>query len=202
MTIALPLLLLFIGVVSFWLLVASKVSWIWKILVMTAYCLFTVVFFNSISSFLGWGATDMPEKVSIHGVVIKEPNPIQRSKGSIFLTVESFHNIYEKKALSMFGYNCEKYEPRLYRLPYSRKLHEQLEKEVIPRLKEGQVVDGLFKKKGKGESDGNGEGDGSEGKGKKGSAGKGNKNGNEGGSESQEQEYHFYNLPPSEIQRK
>lgn len=191
MTIALPLLLLIIGIISFWLLVQSRISWKLKIPTIGMYCIFVVFFFQSITSFLGWGATDMPERVSIHGVVVKEPNPFQKSRGSIFLTVESYHNIYENRLLHMFGYNSEKQEPRMYRLPYSRNLHEQLEHEVIPKLREGQVVDGAFKKgKAKGKDAA------------KGKKGDGKQDGKGDGSESQEQEYQFYNLNPSEIQPK
>lgn len=187
MTVALPIFLLICGLISLWLLVESKIAWWFKIASIACYCLFTATFLYSISSFLGWAALerDLPEKVGIHWVVVKEPSPIQRSRGRIYLLLEAYHGKHEHKFLTMFGYQSERREPRLYSLPYSRKLHEALEKSVIPRNKQGQIVEGTFKKKGDGEGR---EGDGKEGKGD--------------GSESQEQEYMFYDLPPSEIQRK
>jgi hypothetical protein len=192
MSIALPIFLLICGLISFWLLADSKVSWLFKIPAITIFCAFTIVFFLSIASFLGWSALekDLPEKVSIHWVVIKEPSIFTHTKGRIYLLLESHRSPTENRFLNMFGYASQKNEPRLFSVPYSRQLHEELEKSVIPRLKAGQIVDGSFKKKaGKGkEGSGKGKDGGKEGKG--------------GGSESQEQEYQYYNLPPSEIQHK
>ena len=83
-----------------------------------------------------------------------------------------------------FGYRKEKLEPRLYGLEYSRGLHEQLQKQVIPKLKRGQPVTGKLLK-----------GEKKNGDGEKGKAG--SKKG--GGSESQEQEWQFHELLPSGI---
>lgn len=204
MTLAFPTLLMIIGFLSFWIIVGSKAAWQLKIMAISAYFSFVVIFFYSIHSLLGWSSPDMPEEVAIHSVVIKEPNPFQKSKGRIYLTLEASHGKYENKFLHMFEYESERDEPRLYSLPYSRQLHEEMERSVMPRTKEGQKVYGKFKKgKGAGEGGegGDGEGDGKGGKGKGKSGGKGGK-GNGGGSESQEQEFHFYELPPAEIQRK
>jgi uncharacterized membrane protein YgcG len=197
---ALALLLLTSGALAFWLLVESKLSWIFKIISISLFCVGTIVFYLSLSSFLGWAAMDkdLPEKVSIHWVVVKEPSKIVVDKGRIYLLVESFRTKYESKLLNMFGYKARKDEPRLFSIPYSRQLHESLEKDVIPRLKDGQTVDGKFTK-----GDGSGSGKGGKGKGNgKGGKGKGEGDGKGGGSESQEQEYHFYNLTPGEIQKK
>lgn len=199
MTITLVLMLLIFGAIAFWLLVESSLSWIAKIVSISLFCLFTVMFYFSIPSFLGWSALDkdIPEKVSIHWIVIKEPMPMANDKGRIYFLLEGFRSKYENKLLNMFGYKARKDEPRLFSIPYSRPLHEELQKEVVPRLKDGQIVDGkIVKNKGKG----NGKG----GKGKGNGSGKGNADGvnKGGGSESQEQEFHFYNLPPGEIQKK
>ena len=87
--------------------------------------------------------------------------------------------------LKFFGYKRSEIEPRLFEMKYSRQLHEELAKRVIPRNKKGQPVAGKFLKSGA--------------MGKKG-FGKNEKKG--GGSESQEQEWHFHELLPSEVQGK
>ena len=49
------------------------------------FCLFTIVFWSSIHSFLGWAALedDMPEKILMHWVIIKEPNKAIEFDGRI-----------------------------------------------------------------------------------------------------------------------
>ena len=92
-------------------------------------------------------------------------------------------------AEKFFGYRKEKIEPRLHGLKYDRELHEQLEKNVMPKLKSGQPVAGKFLKKAAGKKKGDGFG-------KEKGEGKGD------GSESQKQTWEFHELRPSEIHRK
>jgi uncharacterized membrane protein YgcG len=194
MVISFVLLFLMIGGLILWGLVDSQVSWIFKILVTVSFCALTILLGSTIATFLGWSALerDLPETVDIHHVIIKEPSNSTGDKGRIYLLVESTRSQSDRFFLKMFSYENKRNEPRLFSIPYSRGLHEKLEKDVIPRLKQGGVVSGKFKKGhgNKGEGDGKGGGSG-KGDGKGG--GKGN------GSESQEQEYHFYELVPSDI---
>ena len=189
MNIALPILLLVFGALTFWLLTESKLKWYFKTACISVFCIFTIIFWSSISSFLGWAANedDMPEKILIHWVIIKEPNKFTDFKGKIYILLESVEEVKKNPILKFFGYQKNKIDPRLYGLNYSRNLHEQLE-EIKGRLKKGQPVAGKLKK-GEGEGDGKGEkADSKKGKGD--------------GSESQEQEWHFHELLPSEIHRK
>jgi hypothetical protein len=139
---------------------------------------------------LGWPAhsDDIPEKVLIHWIIIKEPNKFTKSKGRIFILVETAGEPKSNLLARFFGYRKEKVEPRLHGIKYNRGLHEELEKNVIPRLKQGQPVAGNFKKseKGKGIS-------------KKGEA-KADEKGDR--SESQEQDWEFHELRPSDIHKK
>jgi|TARA_Y100000310_G_C20546282_1_gene745733 hypothetical protein len=131
----------------------------------------------------------MPEKVLMHWVIIKEPNKFTEFDGAIYILAESA----EKETGSLrkvFGYNKDKIEPRLYQLEYNRNLHEQLQKNVIPRLKAGQPVFGKLTKEEGGPKPGFGPGKDPNFKSKG------------DGSESQEQEWHFHELLPSEIHRK
>jgi len=202
MTVTLPIFLMICGLLAFWLLVESRVSWILKITSILLYFTFVVVFYFSMWSFLGWASDEIPGRVGIHSVVIKEPNPYSRSKGAIYLLVESKRDKYENRLLNMFGYKSQRNEPRLFNVPYSRNLHQEMEKNVIPRTREGQVVEGEFSKGGSG--GGNGKKGSGKGKGESGD-GEGDGEGREGqgdGSESQEQEFQFHVLPPSEIHKK
>ena len=190
MNIALPILLLLFGSLSFWVLVESSVKWYIKTAWISTFCIFTVVFWGSMHSYLGWPANedDMPEKVLMHWVVIKEPNKITEFDGAIYILAES---VAEDKGgfLEFFGYSSENLEPRLYGLSYDRELHEKLQKMLKEKLGKGQPVMGKLTKK-----DAKGKGKGLKGE---------DKTNNKGdGSESQKQKWEFHELLPSEIHRK
>ena len=91
MNIALPILLLVFGGLSFWILTESTVKWYIKTACISIFCLFTVIFWSTIHSFLGWPANeqDMPEKILIHWVIIKEPNKLTEFDGAIYILLES-----------------------------------------------------------------------------------------------------------------
>ena len=189
MNIALPILLLVFGGLSFWVLNESKLKWYFKTACITTFCLFTVVFWTSIHTFLGWPALedDMPDKILIHWVIVKEPNKSINYNGRIFILLESVDEEESSALARFFGYRKEKIEPRLYGLKYSRGLHEQLEG-IKGKLKSGQPVAGKLKKKGE------------QGKGKGNGKSKSDKKG--GGSESQEQDWEFHELLPSDFHNK
>ena len=189
MNIALPILLLVFGGLSFWVLTESKVKWYLKSACITTFCIFTIVFWSSIHSFLGWPAleAEMPEKVLVHWVIIKEPNKVTKHPGRIFILLQSAEKSDPSLFARFFGYKKDKIEPRLYGLKYNRGLHEELQKGVMSKLKNGKPVFGKITKEGK------------KGIGKK---GKGKNNNKGGGSESQEQDWEFHELLPSEIHEK
>ena len=189
MNIALPILLLVFGGLSFWILTESNVKWYVKTACITTFCLFTVVFWSAIHTFLGWPASedDMPEKVLIHWVIIKEPNKFKEFDGAIYILLETAEEIKANKVSRFFGYSGNSIEPRLFELKYSRNLHEQLQK-LKSSLSKGQPVMGKLSK------------DKDIGKGKVGNGKKSDKKGD--GSESQGQDWQFHKLLPSEIQGK
>jgi len=187
MNIALPILLLVFGGLTFWVLTESSLRWYIKGACISVFCIFTIIFWSAIHTFLGWPALedDMPEKVLVHWVIIKEPNKLTKFNGRIYFLLESVIEEESSSIARFFGYRHSKIEPRLYGLKYTRELHEQVENQIKPRLKSGRPVAGKLTK---------GTGKGKEGEGK--GEGKGD------GSESQEQEWHFHELLPSEIHRK
>ena len=192
MNIALPILLLVLGALTLWLLNESSIKWYFKTACISVFCVFTVIFWSSIYTFLGWPALerDAPDKVLLHWVIIKEPNEVTESKGRIYFLVESGKYSAPDPFAKFFGYKKENVEPRLYGLKYNRELHERLEKNIIPKLKKGQPVLGQLTKgegeKGKSKVSGKNEGEGKRGE----------------GGESQHQDWQFHELRPSDIQRK
>ena len=188
MNIALPILLLVFGGLSLWILSESNVRWYIKTACISVFCLFTVIFWTTIHTFLGWPAheDDMPEKVLIHWVIVKEPNKLTEFDGMIYILLESVEEMKGGDVSKVFGYDSDKIEPRLFQLSYSRELHEKLEG-IKPKLRQGQPVMGRLTKEGK------------KGNGKK---GENTTDKQGGGSESQKQKWEFHELLPSEIHRK
>ena len=64
MNISLPILLLIFGSLSFWLMTESSLKWYIKTACISTFCIFTVIFWSTINSFLGWPAdeNDVPEE--------------------------------------------------------------------------------------------------------------------------------------------
>lgn len=189
MNIALPILLLVFGALSFWILTESRVKWYIKTACISVFCVFTVIFWTTIHTFLGWPADeeDMPEKIVVHWVIVKEPNKLIEFDGAIYILLESLEETKDGEVSKFFGYQRDRIEPRLFQLKYSRELHEQLAK-MKEKLKAGQPVAGKLTKSGQ------------KGKGKKAGKGKSGKKGE--GSESQEQDWQFHELRPSDIHSK
>ena len=116
MNIALPILLLLFGGLSFWVLNESSLKWYIKTVCISIFCLFTIIFWTSIHTFLGWPALeeDMPEKIVMHWVIVKEPNKFTKSEGRIFILLESAGEPKSHFLARFFGYRKEKIEPRLF----------------------------------------------------------------------------------------
>ena len=188
MNITLPILLLVFGGLTFWILNESKLKWYIRTALIASFCSFTILFYTLIHTFLGWAAEqdDIPEKISIHWVIVKEPNKILDYDGRIYILIESAEE-NTNPILKFFGYKQDGIEPRLHELEYSRDLHEQLQK-IQERLKNGQPVLGSLKS-GK--------------DGKKGKKGNDRESDDEGdGSESQKQRLEFHELRPSDFLNK
>jgi len=201
MFIALSITLILVFALGFWILKESSVPLFFKILTISLFFLFCSLFSYVWESAMGWAASDkyVPKIVSIRHVVIKEPNEQLKFNGSIYLLLETLPSKYDSLIMNVFAYKTDRSEPRLFRLPYSRELHEELQKNVMPSNAKGQIVTGKLGKKGKGNGNGDKNGNGKEGAGKSGNGknGKDGKSGKGGGSDSLEKEYMFYVLPPS-----
>lgn len=206
MFVSLAILLLLIFTLGFWVVKTSKVHAFIKVTTITLFFAFCVFMAVSMDSSMGWAAigrvgVNMSEIVTIRHVVIREPNEKLGFDGSIYLLLDVTETISDRSLLKVFAHKPEGLEPRLYRLPYSRKFHEELQKNVIPRLLKGQIVTGKI---GKGkETGGDNEGvesdfDGPAGKGKRRSDHRGNRGNQHGaGNDDRTTEFHFYELPPS-----
>lgn len=215
---SLALLLLLLSSLGFWIVKASQVPATVKVTMIVLFCAFCVFMATTIDSSMGWAAigrveSNIPEKITIRHVVIREPNEQLGFKGSIYLLLDMSETKSDTALLKIFAHKPEGLEPRLFRLPYNRTFHEELQKYVIPRLLKGQTFHGRLKKGtgegngGEGDAEGISEGDNnSNGQGKgqrRGSGQRGNGYGRRGqGYDNRETETHIYELPPSEYMPK
>lgn len=207
MFISIALLLLLLLGLGFWIVKESRTPTWLKVASVTVAFSFCVILTTSLNSSLGWavsGYENLPKTVAIRHVIVSEPNKDLNYAGCIYLLLDTPPTKYDSLVLKMFGHHSEKTEPRLYRIPYTRSLHESLAKDVFPKLLKGQVVRGRIGKKGQGNGEGegfDGDGQGGNGRGRGGRGGRGNGRG--GGSDSLEQnDPMFYELPPSYFQEK
>ena len=79
----------------------------------SSFCIFTVMFYSLIHTFLGWGAeqADMPDRVAIHWVIVKEPNKLKNFDGKIYILLESVEDASDAFS-KFFGYKRSEIEPR------------------------------------------------------------------------------------------
>lgn len=109
MNISLSILLLCLFSLSFWVLSESRVKLYLKVLLVVGFSFFTVVFYNSTVSFLGWGTPpkELPEILSIRSVVVKEPNQNNKEIGGIWFLIEQPTVKYNETTLNLFGFNVK-----------------------------------------------------------------------------------------------
>ena len=183
MDIAIPVGFLILAVILLWFFINTKGRLVIKVCLTLLAGYYSLVTWRSLDSYEGWPTDEkMPEEFLLHWVVIKEPDKKTSDKGALFVWITS-PEVKARNVLNFLGRQSTE-EPRIYRLPYSLKMHEKLEK-ARGVLMKGKVVRGK-----KGGKDGQGQG------------GDGTRNGNGRGSSSTEQEYEFHELLPTKLPEK
>jgi hypothetical protein len=139
MGIGIPIAFLILIVSLAWLLIHVKGRIFTKILfagIVPYYCL---VMWCSLNTFAGWATDELtPDKLIVRWIIIEEPNKKTGDEGGIYIWIQSSEQ-NKFNGLNFLGYNSEPYEPRAYKLPYSRRLHEQAEA-ALKLLKKGRRV--------------------------------------------------------------
>ena len=189
-----------------WIIIGARGWWWIKLPVIALTLYFGLAVWYSVDSYMGWPSKhDPPRRFQVHWVIVDEPVKGSKDPGAIYVMLTQMpHPDDEKIELSwkryvtILGYSGRERSPRLYQVPYTRPLHQQMAK-IQGMLMKGQVVVGEFTPgKGMGQPDdgegkpgeGNGQG---KGKGKDGKAGKGRgyRGDNWGMGD-----WKFYQLPP------
>lgn len=191
-TLVIPLGFIFLSAVLLWCLIGSKGKWWVKLALIAALPSFGLAVWNSMASYLGWPTSeDTPDKALLLWGEVREPDQKTGDPGAIYLWLQSFDE-KDYQTQRAFGYKADVGEPRAYKFPYSRKLHERLH-EAAEMIKAGKqvVMDKTGKGDGKeGEGDSGKEGDGTDSEG-------GDRRGRDGSfSRDPDKPPLFYELPP------
>jgi hypothetical protein len=105
-----------LGALLLWLVIGGRGAWWLKLGAIVATCAFTFAVWSALGSFSGW-ATDAtpPARALVVSSTVDEPRAIY-----VWLIAPT--------KPGLLGYRAEKAEPRAYRLPYSRELHEEIDR--------------------------------------------------------------------------
>ena len=202
-TIGIPVAFVIISAILLWFVIGSKGNWLLKAVVIAATLCFSLGMWNSVEGLQGWPTKEpLPAKFLLHWAVIEEGNKQTDTPGNIYLWVEDMADKNENPNWFSFLPKQMTDKPRVYKVPYSRAVHEQLQK-AMEGMKKGK----RFVGENKNGKIGNGEGEGKDGKGEGGKGkGKGYDKPGQGkkgpGGEfdfSQEQDIVFHELPPAKL---
>jgi hypothetical protein len=105
-----------VGGLLLWFVIGSRGRWWIKLPTIVVTSLFTFIVWHALDSFSGWPTAQMPPpRALMLGSSVDEPRAIY-----VWLLVPS--------APGPLEYRPDGGEPRAYRLPYSRELHEQVDR--------------------------------------------------------------------------
>jgi len=190
-TLGIPIAFLILGIIVLWFLIGSKGWWWMKMGVISVVLYFCVALWYSLGSYLGWPShSELPPKFIVHWVFIDEPSKKTDYPGAIYIWIKELETEKNNPYFSILAYKGDTNDPRIYSLPYSKKLHGRMQ-QVLQQLRKGAVIIGGKKAKGKGKGKGKGIGIGAD------EAEKGEGNGSFSFSHSDE--FYFHELPPPKI---
>ena len=99
-----------------WFVIGSRGPWWLKLPAILATCLFTFAVWDALDSFSGWPTAETPPtRALLLGSSVDEPR-------AIYLWLMT------PPARGLLDYRSRETEPRAYRVPYSRQLHEQVDR--------------------------------------------------------------------------
>ena len=145
-----------------WFVIGSKGPWFLKAVVILFSLHLCLSIQYSLSGIAGWPSDDSPpEKFIVHWIIVKEPPKKTSGEGAIYVWATNLSQKqndnkdkwWERLLLSFRPSDLT--EPRSYRLPYSKELHEEAN-DALGRIMKGERVGGTNNGKGKGKGEGNG----------------------------------------------
>ena len=126
-----PLLFLVLGVLCAWIVIGCKGYWAAKWWLINLVCIFCLILWFSVSSYLGWPSdSDLPSEFRLMSYVSDEPK-------NLFILASR----EEQKTMSLqklFEYQTPD-KLRLYKAPYDKEFHKNLEA-AMERVNKGAYV--------------------------------------------------------------
>lgn len=135
-SIAIPLGFILLAGILCWHLAYAEGRWTLKLAFIVLLVGFGLEVSKSLDSYAGWPTSeDLPSTGQLLGAVIREPNAQTGDRGAIIVWVRPL----EPPVSALFREDPSPDEPRAYRIPYSRKMHEEVEG-AMQAIRNGQVV--------------------------------------------------------------
>jgi hypothetical protein len=134
--IGLPVAIIFILILLSWFIIKVKIKTYVKLILITITFLVFFGVWNSVVNLKGWASqSQLPDKYLIQWIVIEEPGKLTREGGGIFILASDMEKS-ENEDINIYVKDNTK-EPRLYRIPYSRQMHQDSQ-DIIKGLKKGK----------------------------------------------------------------
>lgn len=111
-----PLILL--DLLLLWALIVHHSWWIPKLIAIVLVCTLNFLVFNAFQSGNGWSTTGFPKQAQFISCYVVEPDLLSGAGGVIYLWV------IPSQQKPFVGYVSKQSEPRSFREPYSRPLHQ------------------------------------------------------------------------------
>lgn len=187
---AIPIGFVILTFLFLWYAITAKGKWWIKVILFFTLPSFGLAVWHSLGSYLGWPTAEkLPNKFIMAWAEVREPNPKTHDKGVVYIWLYPYEQ--ENVKSGILDYKKSFGEPRAYKIPYSRKLFEQILQAKILIQKGGSPV---FEKDAVGvPQDGSGNNDGRHGEGNQ----EGGSDHNEGQGTEGGDNFKWYELPPS-----
>jgi hypothetical protein len=158
-TLAIPVGFILLAALLCWWIIGTKGAWWKKLMAIVLVPAFGLAIWSSLSSYSGWPTSRaLPEKALVLWAEIREPDEKSGDPGEILLLLRPLVE-KEEEGFTFFDYATPQGKPRLYKLPYSRNMHQAAETaNGMIRAGKQVVLDGSGKGRGDGQGgDGQGE---------------------------------------------
>ena len=138
-TLAIPLGFIVMAAIVCWYVIKAKAPWQAKLVLVVSLPTFGLVVWKALPSYQGWPTSQtLPEKAAMMGGAIHEPRPGSNDTGAIYLWLVPLKDKVVNGE-TILSYDRPNGEPRAYRLPYSRRMHERMAKAMM-RMKDRKSV--------------------------------------------------------------
>jgi hypothetical protein len=199
-TLAIPVAFILLSALLCWMLIGARGKWWLKLATILIVPAFGIAVWAAISSYKGWPTADEPpEKAVLLCGAVHEPDAKRDDPGVIYLWLAPLPEAGAAPSLNPFDYLSGGGEPRSYKLPYTRQLHDALNGAQAAAKDGRPMMFSRSPKKPGGRGGGRPRSDEDAVEGEESHPGGAGQNGAQG--EGERDEYHFYDLPPASPQK-